>query len=400
MKDMGIKIAYCIPSLYCASGMERVLTLKANYLVENMGYEVYIITTDGKDKKPFYPLSSAIHLINLDINFDQLYGKSLWKRVYLYVYKQRIFKKRLSDCLMHIKPDIAISTLRREINFITSIKDGSLKIGEIHFSRANYRDFKKERIPIFLRKILGKLWMNQLIIKLRELNSFVVLSYEDKEKWIELKLNIKVIHNPLSFYPEKTSKCEAKKVIAVGRYTYQKGFDLLIDAWNIVNKKYSDWELHVYGEGDSAPYQEQIRALDLQSVCFLHPSCSDIEDKYLGSSLFAFSSRYEGFGMVLTEAMACGIPPVSFDCPCGPKDIIHDGQNGLLVESGNIEMFADKICYLIENEDIRKRMGENARESSRRFCIDRIMFKWKELFEELLSDKKSNETGKNIITPV
>ncbi|MCE5205378.1 MAG: glycosyltransferase family 4 protein [Porphyromonadaceae bacterium] len=398
---MSIKIAYCIPALYWASGMERVLTLKANYFVENMGYEIYIITTDGTDKKPFYPLSSEIHLINLNINYDQLHGKSLWKRVYLYLYKQQLFKKRLSQCLMHIKPDITISTLRREINFISSIKDGSLKIGEIHFSRANYRDFKKESIPVFLRKILGKLWINQLIAKLRQLDCFVVLSYEDKEKWIELnKSNIKVIHNPLSFNPEKASECEAKKVIAVGRYTYQKGFDLLIDAWHIVNKRYPDWELHIFGEGNRAPYLGQVNALGLQSVCFLHPSCPGIEDKYLESSIFAFSSRYEGFGMVLTEAMACGIPPVSFDCPCGPKDIIHDGQNGLLVECGNIEMFAEKICYLIENEDIRKKLGRKARESTKRFGIDGIMFKWKELFEKLLNDKKSNGTSANIIAPV
>ena len=383
-----MKIVYCIPALYWASGMERVLTLKANYFAENMGYEIYIILTDGKDREPFYQLSSKINIIHLNINYDQLYEKSLWKRTCLYLYKQQLFKKRLSNCLMRIKPDITISTLRREINFIYSIKDGSLKIGEIHFSRANYRDFKQERIPAFLKSLLKKLWMNQLISKINQLDRFVVLSHEDKEEWKEIdQSKIEVIYNPVSFYPTHIGTGSSKKIIAVGRYTYQKGFDLLIEAWQIVHKMHPDWELHIYGEGNRASFQKQVQALNLQNTCFLHPVSSQIEDKYLESSIFAFSSRYEGFGMVLVEAMACGVPPVSFACPCGPKDIITDGQDGLLVENGNIGMLAEKICYLIENEDIRKQLGDNARESVKRFDIEKIMSEWKDLFEELIKNK-------------
>ena len=143
---MSLKIVYCIPSLYYPSGMERVVTLKANYFAEVYGYEVVIILTDGKDKKPFYSLSPLVRIINLDINYDELYGKSFLKKTVLYLKKQRIFKNRLRDCLFNLKPDISISTLRREINFFNSIKDGSIKIGEIHFSKANYRDFKGEKI--------------------------------------------------------------------------------------------------------------------------------------------------------------------------------------------------------------------------------------------------------------
>jgi hypothetical protein len=143
---MSLKIAYCIPSLYYPSGMERVVTLKANYFAEVYGYEIVIILTDGKDKKPFYALSPLVSIINLDINYDELYGKSFLKKIALYLKKQRIFKNRLKDCLLKIKPDITISTLRREINFINSIKDGSVKIGEIHFSKANYRDLEGEKI--------------------------------------------------------------------------------------------------------------------------------------------------------------------------------------------------------------------------------------------------------------
>ena len=104
---------------------------------------------------------------------------------------------------------------------------------------------------------------------------------------------------------------------------------------------------------------------------------------YCRSSIFVLSSRYEGFGMVITEAMSCGVPPVSFTCPCGPRDIIDDGKNGLLVENGNIEMLAEKICYLIENDEIRRKMGQQARIDVERFKIEQIAEQWKQLFESL-----------------
>ena len=128
-----IKIAYCIPSLYYPSGMERVLTLKANYFAEHFGYEIHIILTDGKNKKPYYELHPSITLHQLDINYDEMYGRTLPKRILGYWKKQRLFKKRLNECLCNIRPDITISLLRRDINFINKVKDGSIKIGEIHF---------------------------------------------------------------------------------------------------------------------------------------------------------------------------------------------------------------------------------------------------------------------------
>ena len=215
---MKIKIAYCIPGLYYPSGMERVLSLKANYLASQKDkYEIYIILTEGKDKTPYYPLLPEIQLIHLDINFDDLYTVSPIKKISGYFQKQKLFRKRLTECLHQIRPDITISLLRRDINFINKIKDGSIKLGEIHFSRANYRDFKNNRLPSVLQKIVAKYWTKQLIRELKKLKRFIVLSQEDKAKWKELN-NVSVLYNPLSFFPETTSRCENKKVIAVGRY--------------------------------------------------------------------------------------------------------------------------------------------------------------------------------------
>lgn len=370
--------------------MERVLTLKANYFAEHFGYEIHIILTDGKDKKPYYELHPSITLHQLDINYDEMYGRTLSKRILGYWKKQQLFKKRLNEYLCNIRPDITISLLRRDINFINKVKDGSTKIGEIHFNKSDYRAFNDNHLPMFLQRIVKRYWMWQLIHQLRQLKRFIVLSHEDAAQWTELN-NVSVIYNPLPFFPESYSDGSQKQVIAVGRYVFQKGFDRLISAWKIVNEQHPEWTLRIYGDGMRKQLQQQINSLDISSSCILEHSVPNIVDKYCESSIFVLSSRFEGFGIVIIEAMACGIPPVSFTCPCGPRDIIADGKDGLLVENGDIEGLAGKICYLIENEDIHKEMGKQARINVERFKIEHVAQEWKELFETLTKQPISNQ---------
>lgn len=385
-----MKIAYCIPALYYPSGMERVLTLKANYFAEVFGYEIHIILTDGKGKKPYYELHPSITLHQLDIDYDELNEMSFYKKLPKYIAKQGRFKKKLNECLHQIRPDITISLLRRDINFINRMTDGSTKLGEIHFNKSNYRDFSNSRLPAFLRTIVSNYWREQLYRQLRQLKRFIVLSHEDAQEWTELD-NVEVIHNPLPFFPDQISDNSHKQVIAVGRYVPQKGFDRLIPAWQLVAGKHPDWILRIYGDGMREQLQQQIDSLGITASCILEPTVSNIVDKYCESSIFALSSRFEGFGMVIIEAMACGVPPVSFTCPCGPRDIISDGKDGLLVEDENIEQLAEKISYLIENEDIRKKMGQQARMDVQRFRIENIAEQWKQLFESLIIPVNENK---------
>jgi len=382
---MSLRIAYCIPSLYSVSGMERTLAIKANYFAEHFGYEVFIILTDGKERSNAFPLSEKIKVINLDINYDKIWGYPLFRKFFAYSFKQFVYRRRLSCTLKSISPDITVSMLRREINFLTQIKDGSKKIGELHFNKSNYRDFNSPRtLKLPFRKTLSKIWMLQLIKNLKKLDRFVVLSVEDMNKWNELN-NISVIYNPLETLPDKVSDCSSKKVVSAGRFVRQKGFDMLIESWKIVSDKHSGWTLTIYGSGDKTQIRKDAEKLGILKSCNFEEPVMNLYDKFIENSIFAFSSRFEGFGMVITEAMACGIPPVAFACPCGPKDIITDSKNGYLVETGDIQTLADKICNLIEDDQKRKEMGNEARLRAERFTIETIAGEWDTLFRDVLS---------------
>ena len=382
MQDRPLKIVYCTPALYMAGGVERVLSLKANYFADHYGYDITIVLTEGKNKPLFYPLSDKIKVVNLDIDFEELWTCSFLKKILVYLKKQRIYKKRLTEELMRLRPDITISLLRREINFLTSVKDGSKKIGELHVNRANYRNFEAGEANA-IKNLFAKLWMRNLVSHLKRLDRFVVLTEEDKVSWTELN-NVIVIPDPLAFTIDEVSPLANKRVMAVGRYVYQKGFDLLLQAWAKIENKHSDWELVVYGMGDRDPYEQIIDDLRIdRSRCHLYGSTPDIKKEYLNSSLFVFSSRFEGFGMVLIEAMACGLPVVSFDCPCGPKDIVRHDEDGLLVPSGNADSLADALHRLMSDDDLRKDMASKAIINVRRFQLDEIAQRWKTLFNSV-----------------
>lgn len=384
MSVRPLKIVYCTPALYMAGGVERVLTLKANYMADVLGYDITIVLTEGMNKPLFYPLSDKITVINLDVDFEALWTCSFTKKIFVYLQKQRIFKKRLSGVLMRLKPDITVSLLRREINFINKIKDGSRKIGELHVNRSNYRNFEAGDTN-FVKRLFARYWMHNLVSHLKRLDRFVVLTEEDKASWTELS-NVEVIPDPLAFDIDQVSPLINKRVIAVGRYVYQKGFDLLLQAWKMIEQQHPDWELAIYGMGDRTPYEQIIEELQIDRTrCHLNGSTSDIKAEYLNSSLFVFSSRFEGFGMVLIEAMACGLPVVSFDCPCGPKDIVRHNEVGLLVPSGNIDSLAEAMHQMMSDNIFRQQMAAAAIINAKRFQLDGIALRWKSLFEEILS---------------
>ena len=208
---------------------------------------------------------------------------------------------------------------------------------------------------------------------------------EDKEAWTELN-NVVAIHNPVSFNPVSVSSLKEKRVIAVGRYAYQKGFDLLLRAWKKVEMQCPDWELSVYGDGDRSQYEQLAEELGIDATrCHLNPPTNQIQKEYIGSSVFAVSSRFEGLSMALLEAAACGLPIVSFACPCGPRDLISDGEDGLLVEKENVDALADSLTKVMRSPEIRERMSAAILKKAELFRIDYLSIQWKQLFEGVLA---------------
>lgn len=379
---MNKKILYIFGGFYTPNGMASIISEKVNYLAENTDFEMFMVLTESLDKPEFYHLSEKVKRVNLNINFDELDRMSIFKKFVFYLIKQRKYRKLLTRCLMDIKPNVTVSITRREINFLTKIKDGSKKVSEIHFARTFYRKIEKRYFTKWVNRWLSKLWMDNLIKNLKDLDKFVVLTHEDMQNWLELN-NVMVIPNFVSKQSSGKSDSSQKRVIAVGRYSWQKGFDLLIDAWQIVYNRHPDWRLDIYGGGDNDQYQKMADAKQLSSVVHCFPAVPNVCEKYLESSVFVLSSRYEGLPLVIIEAMGAGLPVVSFTCPCGPRDLIQDGFNGLLVEDGNVDQLADKISILIENDDMRQSMSYNAAASVAYYTKENIMQHWIKLFDDL-----------------
>ena len=383
MADTPLKIVYITPAIYSAGGVERVIALKATYFAEQYGYDVTIIVTEGKGRDSFFSLSDKVKVINLAINFEEIWACSFIPKVFVYLKKQHLYKKLLSQELLRIRPDITISTLRREINFLNDIPDGSKKIGELHVNRANFRNFKTEKSN-YLKDIFAKLWANNLVGHLKKLDKLVVLTKEDCLAWPELK-NTCVIPDPLPFTPSQVSPLTEKRVIAVARYSHEKGIDLLLQAWAEVEKQCADWRLDVFGEGDTVSYEHLIDELAIdRSRCKLNGCTNEIEHEYQKSSVAVCSSRFEGFGLAIVEAMACGLPVVSFNCPWGPQEIITNGENGLLVENGNIIKMADAINILIRNKKYREQIGKKSVVSVQQYNRSQIVQKWNDLFKKII----------------
>ena len=378
-----LKIVYITPSIHTADGAARVLTMKANYFAEHFGYDITILLTEGKGLPFFYPVSDKIKIINYDLNFEQLWNCPFWKKFFIYIPKQYRYRKLVKKELMRIRPDITMSLLRREINFINDIHDGSRKMGEIHVHRDNYRNFKGEKNNIIMN-LFAKLWSKQLVNNLKKLDRFVVLTEKDRDLWFELN-NVEVIPNPLPFEPVSISPLTEKRVIAVARYSREKGIDLLLQAWSEVEKRTNEWRLEIFGDGDTTAFEALIDKLGIdRNRCKLNGRTSDIEQEYLKSSVAVCSSRFEGFGMIIIEAMVCGLPVVSFDCPWGPRSIIKDGEDGLLVENGHVDKLADAMASLMEDADKRNLFANNAIRNVQRFRIENIANQWRNLFERIV----------------
>lgn len=377
-----MKLVYCICSIYNPGGMERVMLNKIAYLVKQGGYDITIVTTDQKERAPFYPLPQGVKHLDLGINYSDNNGKGVFEKSISYFQKRRNHQKKLSAFLLKEKPDLVVSLYPSESSFIPSIKDGSQKILELHFCKFFRLQYGRKGLLGWMDKF--RTWQDERIV--RKFDKFVVLSQEDKGYWGELP-NIQVIPNAALFVAQQHSEVTKKRVIAVGRLDYQKGFDRLIEAWRLVQQReeFQDWQLDIFGQGEwKEMLQDRVNHYGLQDTLHINEPTKNIGEEYANSSLLVMSSNYEGFPMVMIEGMACGLPVVSFDFKCGPKDIIQHEQNGLLVKNGDIPGLAEAMMKVMGDEALRKRMSEEAKKVTETYSEEKVMKQWVELFEGLV----------------
>lgn len=377
-----MKIAYCLPCLCNSLGVERVVTTKANYLADVLGYEVAIFTTDQCGRVPFFALSPKVKLVDLGINYSQTDHTPIGK-LYNSTVKRRRHARRLEKALADFCPDISIAVSRRELPILHKLKSGGVHIAERHMNK-NCR--LRDEYPSFGRAF--RKWLSSREERwVSHYKCCATLTEQDKSFWRHNE-NMVVIPNPVTIKPKPSQHNNRKQVLAVGRICYEKGFDRLVKAWAIVTKKHPEWILSIVGPFDDIAEVKKLRrlidSLQLSTVQIFPPS-NDILYYYINSEILVLSSRYEGMPLVMLEAMSCGVPCVAFDCLCGPRNIISNGKDGLLVHNGDIANLAESVKLLIENPKLRQFMGENAVKKSQRYALTVIMRQWDALFKSLLN---------------
>lgn len=374
-----MRIIYCLAGTFNSGGMERIVINKANWLAEH-GHEVSIITTEQNGRQNFFPINEKVTRIDLDVMYSDTNSFGVLKKMISRKRLMRKHRKALNTVLLQNKPDIVVSTFGNEVGFLPFIADGSRKVAEIHFSRWYRLQLNRKGIWRIIDKYLT--FTDYRILK--KFDRFICLTEEDKLNWGKLN-NIEVIPNFIEDIAAQTSSLTAKSMIAVGRLSYQKGYERLVKAWKIVADKHPDWRLNIFGGGELKDDLESlIKNADLNNYIKIHEPTAQIFREYVNNSALVLSSRYEGLPMVLLEASSVGLPLISFTCQCGPKDIIMSGYNGLLVNEGDIDGLAEAIIKVIENPELRKEMGKNSLEKSTEYNKEIIMNKWNGLFHSLM----------------
>lgn len=362
-------LLYITNAIDGSGGLERVLSVKTKVLAEDFGYDIHVVTLNQKSKTDlFFPFSEKIIQHNLEVSGNTIQ----------YISK---YISGIKNVISEIKPNvILVCDDGLKAFFLPQILGNKIPIiYERHVSKL----IEISENQGFIKNIFTKLKFTLMDFLAKDFSKFIVLTEGNKKEW-KLK-NLQVIPNPLPFFSAEKSSLENKKVIAVGKQSYQKSYDRLLKSWALLGKEFKDWELHIYGKFDENLGLENLaKDLKIDKQVFFHPPERNIEENYAESSIFVLSSRYEGFGMVLIEAMSFGIPCVSFDCNYGPSDIIKDGEDGFLIKNGDEKDFAQKLQELMIDENLRKEMGEKAKTNVKRFLPENVVKKWDELFKKIV----------------
>jgi glycosyltransferase involved in cell wall biosynthesis len=369
-----MKIVYYTDQIYLHGGIERVLANKVNYWVNNKGFETHIITSEQKGNAPCYPIDKKVQMHDLGINYHRNKSYLHFKNIIKTFRHFFVLRRKIKE----LNPDVVVvCNFAFDFYFMPFIAPKVMKIKEFHSSRV----FEHEQ-RIHNSSILKKIY-NKINDYIEAKYHYLVLLTHDERQYYKSN-NTVVIPNALSSYPKQQAALINKKVISAGRIAKVKAFDKLIASWTIVASKHPDWSLEIYGDGKVDfvdGLQKQISDLGLDQQLILCGPTQNMEAKMLDASIYALSSLTECFPMVLLEALSCGLPVVSFDCPNGPRNIVNNEEDGLLIPHNNVEKLAEGLIRLIENKSLRQEMGEKARHNIKRLLPEEVMQQWLSLMQ-------------------
>ncbi|MBO7047184.1 MAG: glycosyltransferase family 4 protein [Prevotella sp.] len=381
-----MRILFVIDKMQNYAGIERILTCKMNYISEQTAYNVFLTTYEQASQDLPFQLNGKISYQPIHIPMPLRNKMTFFSWLKAYFQARSQFKFQFGVLLNNIQPDIVICTVYSfqilDIILNTSHKKGIKTIMESHTKGETVTMAHKFKYNRHLHKLLS-LWDYHIMKNLQYCSCVVTLTKQDVPFWQRYAQRIEVIPNMLTITPKMVSDYRTKRAISAGRYMSEKGFDRLLKSWRFIKKDFCDWQLYIFGNGDRIPYQEIVDQLQLGEVVHLMQATEDIAEEFSKSSIYVMSSRYEGFGLVLAEAMSCGLPCVSFNCPYGPREIITDGDDGFLAKEGDIEDLAKKLEQLMSDEELRKNMGAKAIHNITRYKQENIMAKWINLFNSI-----------------
>lgn len=366
--EVYMRIVYLIHSLHTAGGMEKVLTLKANWLCARPGFEVTVVTSHLRGRKPFFELDPRVKLVDAGVN-DRIYGGK--------------YRKRLQSVLDGLKPDVTVSLCGSDVFQLLKCSGTGARVAEYHFLHDKfYRKYPKFRAYAAFRT-------RRLERALGRYDAVVALSDYDLAYFkgrVARPERCFRIGNTLSEFPSSVSELSEKRFICVGRLSPEKNFADAVRVWKLVAERHPDWRLDIYGEGRERPALEAlIGSLGLGGCVSLKGNCASVMAEYHNCSGLLVTSRYEGFGLMALEAAASGVPVVAYGCPGGLTEIVREGESGFVVPEGEVGAAAGRVCGLIEDEALRCALGRSAAALAQRYSPETIMTQWVELFEELVS---------------
>lgn len=352
------KITFFVHNIYTVGGVERVLSLIANELSKK--YDVEIISLYKTAEKPYFYINENIKISNV------LSNKVHNPKTHIFYLIHNVKK-----ILKNYKTDYFVATgmvnvpltifMRKQAKYIAWEHGNTFGIGE-------------GKMPYLGRKLAAKYADKIIVLTKRDMGKNI--------KTFKTANKITQIYNPIENVElSKEYNIESKKIVSSGRLCPQKGFDMLIDVAKKVFEKHPDWEWHIYGEGpDRKMLEQMIEEKKLQKNVKLMGRTDKMNEKYKEYAIFVMTSRFEGFAMVNIEAHYAKLPIVSFNCNCGPDEIIQDGVNGYLVDCFDIDKMSEKINYLIENSDVRIEMSQKTSLDKEKLEMKNIINEWEKLF--------------------